>query len=178
MSDVYRLATLKDAEELLDVFIRAYEPIRELGIKFPAATADLSLVHETISNHECYVLERDGKIIATVTVSKPIAMLKDITDFPFIMKFAVEPAYKGQGIGTLLLNWVEDTIVRDTWEAPAVTLGTAVRHPWLVPMYERRGYERIHEVETEDDGTMVLLRKILHPERFQGDKISPPTLSI
>jgi hypothetical protein len=32
MSEKIRLATLKDASELLDVTLRAYEPIRELGL--------------------------------------------------------------------------------------------------------------------------------------------------
>ncbi len=161
MGDRFRRATLDDADELLGVILRAYEPIRRLGIKFPAATADLAMIRDNIASHECCVLEKDGAIVATVTVSETPEPLKEITDLPFIMKFAVEPAYKGQGHGARLLTWVEESVVRDTWKAPAVTLGTALRHPWLVPMYERRGYERIYEVETEDDGTMVLMRKHL-----------------
>lgn len=35
MSELFRLATVEDAEELLDLTLRAYEPIRKLGIKFP-----------------------------------------------------------------------------------------------------------------------------------------------
>ncbi|MEK4997466.1 hypothetical protein [Paenibacillus sp. FSL H7-0918] len=44
MSEVYRLAELKDAEQLLDVTYRAYQLIRELGLHWPAATADLRLL--------------------------------------------------------------------------------------------------------------------------------------
>lgn len=161
MNDIYRLATLDDAEELLGVILRAYETIRELGINFPAAYADIEMVRDTVASHECYVFERDGKIIATVTISEPMEQLKAIADFPFIMKFAVEPAFKGQGVGNRLLTWVEEDIARDKWKAEAVTLGTAERHPWLVQMYERRGYECIYEHETEDDGKMVLMKKQL-----------------
>lgn len=61
MSELFRLATVEDAEELLDLTLRAYEPIRKLGIKFPAATATIQLVKENIQNSRCYVLESDEK---------------------------------------------------------------------------------------------------------------------
>jgi triosephosphate isomerase len=52
------LAGLEDAEELLDVIVRAYEPIKQLGIRFPAATADIELVKNSIKHCSCYVLEQ------------------------------------------------------------------------------------------------------------------------
>lgn len=42
----FRMATLNDAPDLLDLSLRAYEPIRQLGINFAAATADLALVEK------------------------------------------------------------------------------------------------------------------------------------
>ncbi|SFJ77157.1 GNAT family N-acetyltransferase [Thermoflavimicrobium dichotomicum] len=164
MSEIYRLATLEDAEELLDVTLRAYEPIRQLGIRFPAATANIELVQDNITNNDCYVLEKDGSIIATVTVAA-LEEVKEVTDLPFIWWFAVDPAYKGKGFGTKLLSWVEKNIIRDTLKAPAVTLATAERHPWLVPMYERKGYERFYEVDKEGE-KIVFMRKILNPDLF------------
>lgn len=58
MSELFRLATVEDAEELLNLTLRAYEPIRELGIKFPAATATIELVKE---KHSKQPLLRAGK---------------------------------------------------------------------------------------------------------------------
>lgn len=48
MSRQYRLATERDADELLSLTLRAYEPIRKLGINFAAATADKELVLNNI----------------------------------------------------------------------------------------------------------------------------------
>ena len=48
MSRQYRLATEADADELLSLTLRAYEPIRKLGINFAAATADKELVLNNI----------------------------------------------------------------------------------------------------------------------------------
>ncbi|HEY2494532.1 MAG TPA: GNAT family N-acetyltransferase [Paenibacillus sp.] len=101
MGEIYRLATSGDAEELLDVTLRAYAPIRELGIKFSAATANIELVTSNITNNDCYVLEVDGKIVATLTVAE-FAEVKKVTEHPFIWWFAVDPTHKGKGVGTRL----------------------------------------------------------------------------
>lgn len=67
----YRLATIEDATEILDLTLRAYAPIRELGIHFAAATADIELVKKNIANNACYVMIRDNKIIATASLRMP-----------------------------------------------------------------------------------------------------------
>lgn len=54
MKPRYRLAVERDAEQLLELTLRAYEPIRKLGIRFAAAHADLDLV-----------LKIFGKMLAT-----------------------------------------------------------------------------------------------------------------
>lgn len=87
MSEVYRLAELKDAEQLLDVTYRAYQLIRELGLHWPAATADLALIEDNIATNECYVLEVDRTIVATITHSKE-EEIKKISPLPFIKWFA------------------------------------------------------------------------------------------
>nr|WP_229525232.1 GNAT family N-acetyltransferase [Paenibacillus farraposensis] len=118
----------------------------------------MALNQENITNHDCYVLEVDG-------------VIQVITDLPFVMWFAVDPATHGKGYGRKLLNWVEQTIIRDQAGAPAVTLATAEKYPYLLSMYERWGYERIHAFDHgTGDGTMHLLRKVVNPEpgRFDG----------
>lgn len=166
MSELFRLATVEDAEELLDLTLRAYEPIRKLGIKFPAATATIQLVKENIQNSRCYIMEINGKIVATITART----YKEITNWPFLWWFAVDPLVKKKGVGSKLLTWVEETVIRDQLGAPAVTLATSDRHPWLIPMYERKGYERFFEVDQGEEGKGVFLRKILHPERYELEK--------
>ncbi|OAB41673.1 GNAT family N-acetyltransferase [Paenibacillus glacialis] len=167
MSEIYRLATVEDIERLVYVTYEAYVTIRELDLKWPAAHADHDLIENNILKNECYVLEVDGEIKATVTLNKGNE-IKFITDLPFIMWFAVDPAAQATGIGSKLLTWVEETIIRDKLGASAVTLATAEKHPWLLPMYERKGYERIKAFDSEKgDGTMHLLRKIVNPSGFE-----------
>jgi len=160
MTQLIRLATLEDTSRVLDVTLRAYKPIHELNIKFTAATADLQLVTNNIRRNATYVLEQDGRIIATVTVRYPWADPEHFSQYPFIWWFAVDPEYKQKGIGSTLLSWVEEKVLRDQVKAPAVYLATAERHPWLVSIYERRGYTIFDERDFEGD-KIVYLHKIL-----------------
>lgn len=168
MSEVYRLATLKDAERLLYVTYEAYVTIRELELHWPAAHADLPLIQNNIISNECYVLEIDGTITSTVTLSKGDEV-KAVTDFPFIKWFAVDPAFQGKGYGDKLLTWVEQTIIGEKVGAAAVTLATAEKHPWLLAMYERKGYQTIQVFDFDNgDGPMHILRKVVNTELFEA----------
>jgi S-(2-succino)cysteine N-acetyltransferase len=166
MVEHYRLATLSDAEALLDLTLRAYASIRELGLPFPAATASLEMVQENIYKNAAFLAEENGQMIATITIIYPWGPTHDTSGLPYLWWFAVDPERKKQGIGSRLLTWIEETIVKDTLKAPAVTLATSIYHPWLIPMYERRGYEKVKKVELEHD-TVYFLRKVLNHEFFK-----------
>ncbi|GEN34419.1 GNAT family N-acetyltransferase [Aneurinibacillus danicus] len=167
MSENIRLATLEDAEKLLALTLEAYAPALQLGILFPAAKADLKMVKHNITSNTCFVMENEQGIIATITLGN-FEEVKKVTDLPYICWFAVAPAYKGRGIGNRLLTWLEETIIRDTLGAPGAVLATAERHPWLIPMYERKGYERFYEYHEEGLGQVVFLRKVLHSKHYAG----------
>jgi len=168
LAETVRLAELRDAERVREVIYEAYALIRELNLHWPAAHADVALVRDNIAENDCYVIEADGIIAGTITLSRK-GEARQFTDLPFLKWFAVHPDYQGFGIGGRLLDYVEREIVLGRHGAPAVTLATAEKHPWLLPMYERRGYERYIAFDPGNgDGTMHLLRKILDPERFKA----------
>ncbi|MBJ6360310.1 GNAT family N-acetyltransferase [Paenibacillus sp. GCM10012307] len=172
---IFRLAEKQDAPRLVEVIYDAYVTIRDLNLHWPAAHANLGLVEENIADNECFVLEVDHRVAATVTLTRADNPMTALSGLPFLKWFAVDPAYQGKGYGANLLGWVEENIIRDRLGAPAVTLATAEKHPWLLPMYERRGYERIHAFDPGNgDGTMHLLRKIVDRglyERFSRQRI-------
>lgn len=141
----YRLTTLADAEAFLDLLLKSYQPIRDLGIHFAAATADLDLVTHHIQQNLCYVLEDDGRLIATISLRLPWGPNPGPEVLPHIGWFAVDPDFSGQGIGNDLLDWLEQEILIKELKAPAVTLGTADKHPWLAMMYQRKGYQKFAE---------------------------------
>jgi len=175
MTEQYRLATLEDAEQLQAVTVDAYETIRALNIPFPAGHATLEVIQNNIVQHECYILEKGGEIIATVTLDRAEDEQRQaISPYPFIRWFAVSPAHKSQGYGTKLLDWVEQHIILQKMDAPAVFLATATRHPWLAPMYERRGYEPFYHktVQTPDrQEEIVFMIKTLDPSRYKTPSV-------
>ncbi len=69
--DIFRLATVEDAPELLKLVNSAFQPIRRLDIDWPSTRADIHMVSENIENHSAVVLERDGKLISTITIRFP-----------------------------------------------------------------------------------------------------------
>lgn len=163
MSEVIRLASVADAPRILRLTHRAYHSIRELGLHFPAASADLNMVESNILNNRCYVLETSGEIASTVSVADASSVKKVFEypfDDPFIWWFATDPEYGQQGIGRRLLDNVEE-IIRHDLQAAAVTLATSTRHPWLVEMYQRRGYELVHISDKADSEGSVILKKVL-----------------
>ncbi|MBD8588254.1 GNAT family N-acetyltransferase [Peribacillus simplex] len=176
MTQLIRLATVKDAPEVLNVTLRAYEPIRELNINFLAATADLQLVTNNIRRNLTYVLEQEGQIVSTVTVRHPWNDPDQFSPYPFIWWFAVDPLYKQKGFGSTLLTWVEENILRKQVKAPAVYLATAERHPWLGSIYERRGYEIFAERD-HDGEKIVYLRKILDETLYRIIENKEPIVS-
>ena len=143
----YRLATAADAEEILALTLRAYAPSRELGINFAAATADLALVNRNLEDNVCYVREVDGRIQATLSLRMPWGNQPGPFGMPHIWWFAVDPLLNEKGVGSALMTWVEEEVLRKQLRAPAVSLGTADKHPWLADMYARKGYVRAGEAD-------------------------------
>lgn len=170
-----RLASEQDAEKLQQLMHEAFTPLRELGIDWPSVNADLDAVKENIDKNTTFVMTIDDEIISTITVRYPWGSLKSISGYPFVWWFATNPAYEGQGYGSQLLTYVEETFLRDTLKAAAVTLGTSARlHPWLLKIYEKRGYEIYSEHENDDGDLGVIMRKVLIPERFEESVLGKP----
>ncbi|MGF6232692.1 GNAT superfamily N-acetyltransferase [Inquilinus ginsengisoli] len=173
MADSIRIAGPDDAPAVLDLLRAAYQPLREMGIRFTAVTADLELVRRTVERHTTFLLERDGGAVATVSVRFPWPVgERHLASYPFIHWFAVAPRLKRQGVGSALLQHVEDDFLRDRVKAPAVYLATATRHPWLRGIYERRGYQAFHRQPSSRGEEMVFLRKILLPEIYRDLEVA------
>ncbi len=66
-------------------------------------------------------------------------------------------------------------MLRQTYKASAYTLGTSGRkHPWLLDMYERKGYTKYIEREAENGDLGILMYKVLIPERFDAAILGAP----
>jgi GNAT superfamily N-acetyltransferase len=163
----FRLATLEDGPAVLDLTLRAYKPIREMGINFAAATADLALVEKNIKYNLCFVMEEDGRLLSTISIRMPWGPQPGPFGLPHLWWFASDPDAGRKGLGREMITWVEESFIRDTLKAPAVSLGTADRHPWLIDMYKRRGYEIQGTKDLGRGHITVFMKKILIPDMPQ-----------
>lgn len=59
------------------------------------------------------------------------------------------------------MTWVEEEIVARKLKSPAVTLGTAQKHPWLAAMYEKRGYHPFRTALLGRGHTTIYMKKEL-----------------
>lgn len=164
MTAEFRQATLEDGPALLDLSLRAYEPIRRLGIHFAAATADLALVEKNIRNNMCFVMEEEGRLLSTISARMPWGPTPGPFGVPHLWWFASDPDAGRKGIGREMITWAEEILLRDRLKSPAVSLGTADKHPWLIDMYKRRGYTVEGSKDLGRGHLTIFMKKILIPE--------------
>lgn len=163
----FHQATEEQIPELLDLTLRAYEPIRELGIHFAAAAADEELVRKNINENVCFYMKDEGTIVATASVRMPWSPGSSPYEVPHIWWVAVDPEFKRKGYASKLLDFVEKDFLMEQLRCPSVTLGTAKSHPWLAQMYVRRGYEPVGEADLGKGHITVYLEKLLLAKNYK-----------
>ena len=161
MTQTFRLAQEADAPALAELLRQAYVSNTELGIHFAAAQVGTEAAKKHITNNICYLLEEDGQLVGTISLRLPWGPNPGPAELPHIGWLAVSPAAGKKGIGSRLLDFIEQDIARDQLKCPAVTLGTAIEHPWLPQLYENRGYEKIAETDLGLGHITAYFKKII-----------------
>lgn len=166
MSTLFRQATLADEEAYLALALAAYAPTRDLGLKFDAAYADIAMVRRHIQRNGVYVMEMDGRLVSSFSIRYPWGPEPGPFGLPHLGWFATDPAYKRQGLGKQMLAWLEQQVLIEQLKAPAVSLGTAVNHPWLVDVYKHYGFRDVCEADLGKGHITVFMEKILQPDLY------------
>ncbi|MCV9879343.1 GNAT family N-acetyltransferase [Brenneria izbisi] len=166
MSTVFRQATLEDDESFLALALAAFEPIRQLGINFSAAHADIELVRRHIASHGVYVMVKDGIMVSSFTIRYPWGPEPGPYGLPHLGWFATHPDYKKQGLGRQMMTWLEQNVLIAQLKAPAVSLGTAQSHPWLVEMYKNYGFREIGQANLGKGHLTIYMEKVLDDQRY------------
>jgi GNAT superfamily N-acetyltransferase len=163
-----RRATAADADRLAKVYRSAYRENRAFGFPAKAGSATASQAADWIRDCRVYVAEVEGEIGTEDDIESEIvggvrlevaerpetaerperAEQSDSTersesadpDCVNLSRFAVHENWKSEGIGSRLLDLVEDEIRE--WGYDAVWLTTPGEHPFLPDFYRRRGYEK------------------------------------
>ncbi|KID17164.1 acetyltransferase, partial [Listeria monocytogenes] len=100
--DIFRVVTVVDAPEFLELLSSAFQSLKVSGIDWLSTNADLAMVTEYIVNSSAFVLERNGKLISTITVRFPCESSSPPSKYPCVWWLATAPELAGQGIGDQL----------------------------------------------------------------------------
>jgi GNAT superfamily N-acetyltransferase len=168
MSLVFRQLTASDAEAYQALVYLAYAPIRELGIRFVAAEADIEIAREHIEQHAVYAMEQDGLMLSTVTIRFPWGSEPGPYGLPHLGWFATHPDHAKKGLARQIFQWLETHVLSAQLRAPAVSLGTAQEHPWLVSMYRNLGFSEVGQKALGRGHLTIYMRKILDEAAYRS----------
>lgn len=162
-----------DVVALTGLLHRAYAPLAARGLRFVATHQSPEVTAQRFSEGYPLVVELEGCVVGTVTIYPPssnasVAAYRDPHTYSF-GQFAIEPAFKGCGIGRALHRAVLG--YGSLQGAHFMSLDTAASATDLIAMYERWGYSIVDRVqwETTNYESVVMRRAIRNePKRAAG----------
>ena len=145
------LALSSHDAETLSVALAQNKPWLTLGIS--AEHLKTYLLHEDVSLYR-YVVRVQGETAGVMCLRYP--WLKG----PYIELLALLENYRGQGIGTELLAWLEQTVRNKTHN---IWLATSAFNHQAIQFYHRHGFQQIGTLHglVHPDYDELLLRKRL-----------------
>lgn len=153
--------TIRDAQKdemdaILELSLAAYE---EFGTSMPAVNWKglRGILIKTLKDPgdaEVIVAELDGQLVGSVLLFPPESNSYgdwvDDASYPELRLLAVTPEARGRGIGKMLM---EACIERSRQAgASAIGLHTGDSMAVALPMYERRGFVRVPELDFDVEG--------------------------
>ncbi len=137
--------------ELTHLLHAAYAQLAALGFNYTAVDQSEAVTRERIAQGECYVAAADGALVGTIlfttpdqTHGSPWLGKADVCEFH---QFGVLPRYQGSGIGSRLLDHVENRA--RALSATEIAFNTSEGAHQLIGWYVRRGYRHIEHIQWE-----------------------------
>jgi GNAT superfamily N-acetyltransferase len=123
-----------------------------MGLRFIATFQDVESTRAQLNKGICFVLMESEKLIGTIfyylktfSDAPPIYKEKDVVLFG---KFAVEPEYQNMGLGSILMNFIEDYAKQNGKKK--IILDTSEKAGHLIKYYEKRGYKYVQHWQWPD----------------------------
>lgn len=136
-------------DELTSLLHKSYKKLADLGFRFHASHQDTNTTKQRVDNAECYVATLNNKLIGTISYRAPTTKLNhEYYDQPFIAsygQFAVDPEYQKIGLGSKLIDLVEQCAIRDN--AKEISIDTAEGAIELIEYYKKRKYSFVKYIQ-------------------------------
>ena len=176
MKGIIREAKFEDLQEILELQRRAFHSVavRAGNLRIPPMTQTLEQIQDEFLNSVFLVCEDQGRIVGSVrahVTSENVCHLG---------RLMTEPEHQGQGIGTALMNEIEQRMR----ECARFELFTGEDFTEIVRLYHKLGYI-VTRKEDMDSVPMVFMMKTNPPDKsawapshrvheFEGFAYSPP----
>ncbi|MFF7076035.1 GNAT family N-acetyltransferase [Streptomyces lavendulae] len=127
--------------DLTRLLHRAYSGHAAEGRVFFASYQSVQDTAYRLGRGECWIALHGSELVGTVTVAAPYEAPEG---YPAgdgsgsFWQLAVDPSYRGSGLGQRLLSWAEERIAG--LGSDAVVIDTSVDAAELIGWYRRRGY--------------------------------------
>jgi len=158
--------SIDSVEELTSLLHRAYKRLADMGLHFVATHQSVDYTRNYLKIGECYILTSQGTKKLIGTIFYYTSMWEDAPDVyrrddtVLFGKFAVDPDKQNSGLGSKLMDFIEEKARLNGKKA--VVLDTSEKALHLIDYYAKRGYEYLHHWQWPDvNYRSVVLRKQL-----------------
>lgn len=147
-----RLFEDQDAEAVTDLLHRAYALLGAAGMNFTVLSQDAETTRNRARKGRCWVIERGGEPVATLTISLPpsgaMQRMSSVACKPgmaWLNQLGVSPDLRRQGLATNLWELGQEWAREQG--ATAIGVDTAVPAERLVKLYQKWGFDHQEVVQ-------------------------------
>lgn len=141
-----------DITILTDLLHQSYQRLYKMGLNYTACRQTPDMTLRRLQRGVGLVVLNGTEIIGTVTLY--LNQRESVCDWYQLEKvgsfgqFAIDPKYQSRGIGSYLLNFVEQKA--QELELTELALDTSEKATHLLEFYQRRGYRKVGFVQWEN----------------------------
>jgi len=135
-----------------------------MGLRFMATHQDDEVTKKRLIKGESFVAEHNNKIIGCITLykskGKSLCSWYNNEGVSYFGQFAVEPELQQKGIGSKIMDFIED--YAHGKNAAEISLDTSEHAKHLIDYYTKRGYRFIqhHKWEEVNYRSVVMSKKL------------------
>jgi len=152
-----RKTEIMDRPEIQSVLINTdYFTVQEIEIAMELV--DIYLCNKNQQDYKLYTAVAESKIVAGYICFGKIPLTQGTYDIYWV---AVSPEYQGRGIGTLLLNKAEDTIIKLHGNLICIETSSSKKYDSTRRFYKKRGYileSRIRDFYRPGDDRLLFIK--------------------
>ena len=142
---MFRLATLSDVSQIRTLVNEAYKELADMGLNYTASYQDDEETKKRMAQGRTFVLLSGSEIVGSVLFHEKNYFTEKKS--AYISQFAISSKLKRQGLGSIILDFLEQLANDEKFEA--VQLDTAKPAKHLTDWYTSRGYKTVGEMHWE-----------------------------